>query len=102
MAYSVTLGRYFYAHYAGEILVKVVTDRTVASPSHGAIVGRVDFLMSYQGQRLLTPAVSYYEVNRIAKLPPAISVEDDEREDATELRYAIDFCILPIAITTAS
>lgn len=102
MVFSSTLGRYYYAHHEGELSVKVVTDRETASPAHGSVVGRVDFLMSYQAQRFVSPAVSYYELHHIQKLASAVGVEEDEREDATELRYAIDFSILPIAITTAS
>lgn len=102
MAYSSTLGRHFYVHYAGEISAKVVTDRTVTvAPTHGSIVGRIDFLMSYEGQKFVSPAVSYYELLQIRKLDPGISIEEDEREDATELRYAVEFGILPIAITTS-
>lgn len=98
MAYSPTLGQWFYNHYSGEIQSAIYTDR-VDGENHNRIVGRVRYLYSIEAQKFVSPAVSYYELMNIIETEPEINTVGDDREDVTILKHRIDFAILPIAIT---
>lgn len=98
MAYSTTLGRWFYNDYQGEIQTAIYTDR-IQGQNHQRIVGRVRYLYAIEAQKFVSPAVSYYELMDITELEPEISKVDEDRQDVTILKHRIRFGILPIAIT---
>lgn len=96
MAYA--NNQWYYSHRFATIRTDIITQRT-ATPTqdHGAIRGRVRYLLSRQAQTLTSPAVTWYVTLDVDETGSNVYVRDPEgdREDVTTLRHRIEYGILP-------
>jgi hypothetical protein len=101
MAYA--NGQWYFSHRFATIRTDIVTQRT-ATPAqdHGAIRGRVRYLLSREAQTLVSPAVTWYVTLDVDETGSSVTVRDPEgdREDVTTFRHRIEYGILPTSVPT--
>lgn len=90
--------RWWDQHYAGDVSVTIVTQRsTAAAANHATRVGRVRALMSPKSQILTTTNLPYYEVLSVEQTNSSYSFEDETDTDRTELVFTVHLGVLPSA-----
>jgi hypothetical protein len=91
---------WFFAHYSGQIMIKVQTPRAVAvaAAMHGSRVGRILFLHQPIAARYTSTNLPYYEITDLRLASQPLATQDEELDvDQTELVFNVGLWIFPSA-----
>lgn len=91
--------RYAYNHYRADLVIGIATDRIAATEDHGALVGTVRYLLSQEAQSFVSPVVTLFEVLSIEETGTSHAIDNDTREDLTQVAYSIDFALTQDAVS---
>lgn len=89
----------FHDHFALDLETEITTRRTDTSQDHGATVARVRQLYSYESQKFVSPALTWYQLLEIRETGSARTVDSDQREDTTLLSHRIEFAVPASSVT---
>ena len=93
--------QWYYSHRFCTIRADLVTNRTASTAqNHGTMRGRMRYLMSREAQKLVSPAVTWYETLDVQELGSNVFVREPEgdREDVTSIRWRVEYGILPTVV----
>jgi hypothetical protein len=86
---------WFYDHFAADVGIKVVTDRSGATAAnHEDVVQSVRYLMSREAQTLISPVVTWYDVLDVVEESEAHEVMEETREDHSTIGFRLELGII--------
>lgn len=94
---------WFYNHFAADLTIKVVSDRTNGGAIHHEdMVQRVRYLMSREAQKLVSPVVTWYDVLDVVEQGESHEVDAENREDHSTISFRLELGILPASYAVPS
>ena len=86
---------WFYDHFAADIGIKIVTDRSSSTAAnHEDVVQSVRYLMSREAQTLISPVVTWYDVLDVVEQSEAHEVMEETREDHSTIGFRLELGII--------
>lgn len=103
MAYANSITAWFYNHFAADLTIKVVSDRTNGGAIHHEdMVQSVRYLMSREAQKLVSPVVTWYDVLDVVEQGESHEVDAENREDHSTISFRLELGILPASYAVPS
>lgn len=91
-----------YNHFRSMANVTIASDRVAGEIDHDALVSEVHYLFSQRAQSFVSPVCTLFEILEIQHAGTAHNIAAEDREDRTELAFAMEYALLPAAFALSS
>ena len=95
LGYANAVSAWFYDHFASDVTIKVVSDRTNGGAIHHEdMVQSVRYLMSREAQKLVSPVVTWYDVLDVVEQGESHEIDAENREDHSTISFRLELGII--------